>query len=768
MSQEDEQFPWVDPEVRITDNTGLVLAKDAYMRQMDVMWQWPNSLNPWHAGAINSFLSATALFDKGHALHPGQQGLTLYLGYDKTNRPRLLFSLKQVEYIQYYINALRLSNPSWVEYYSKRAELEQDGSEQALKELEQLEQPSYELGKGDWIPMPDMVLPAEWFIKIEEITIPSFFHLTKVTKQLDKDTKIAERHERNELPLPEFDPKRFEPILALPVPIVTEEEERKKEEQRIAQKAKAKQARRERMEYARQVKLAALRGEALPAAPNPATPTPAPEKAKTAQPAKPRADDSRNPAWLKAAEEAASKVLQDYGFASNSEADDNDSEDGETRNNSIDSGEEGEGDEPQEELTDDQLAERYHFVASQALIIAAEGGLRNALAEVEAEVTPENEQPKEVGRGSFVALAVTRWDQDPKVVLEVGWSSMYWQEVIEPGAQKDAKAKPVLEEVRDQGHYIIEDHRLDKKNTAYPDYRENYLFGDSIQIPKTKLKTTIRNKLIEVNTRGGKGSLYVIVHAPKGVDFDFEDIGPSFSTERGDFGDLRPDTGSLPPYMDASKCGVPFMINTAALFGGIERAPTTRPPAGYAPVITSTSIDESVVPINDVKGLGRTRKSLQHVAMLLFGDDENRRPQFCGNAGNDAFYTLQIFLALMTGNTLDKFREIYEADPIQPDFFSSMHDPTAAEEPLEFSVPGPTRDKVPDSESWENEEMEAQSIEEWIADQEKGPQIILDPNHVEEEDMRGVTFFWEDDEGNEVDVGWGEDLQDVEDTERED
>ncbi|ODN75311.1 hypothetical protein L202_06492 [Cryptococcus amylolentus CBS 6039] len=755
MAQDSEQVPWVDPDLRITDSAGLVLAKHAYMRQMDVMWQWPNSLNPWHAGAVNSFLSNTALFDKGHPLHPGQDGLTLYLGYDKTNRPRLLFTLKQVEYIQYCINALRLSNPSWVEYYSKRAELEQDGSEKAMQELEELEEPSYELGQDDWVPIPDMVLPAEWFIKVEEITIPSFFHLTKVTKQLDKDAKIAERHERNGLPLPDFDPKRFEPILALDVPPTTEEEEIKKKEQRAVQKEQEKQARRERMERDRLAKQGTPAGDATPEAP-----PSAPEEAKAganskakAGDVKPNEDDSQNPAWIKAAEEAATKVLQDFGFASNTKSDDG-SDDGASRDDSLDSGDEGEDDEPQKTLTDDQLAERYHFVASQALIIAAEGGLRNALAEVEAEVTPENEPPKEVGRSSFLALAVTRWDQDSKVVLEVGWSAMYWQEVIQPGSQRDGNAKPVFEEIRDQGHYIVEDHRLNKKNTTYPDYRENYLFGESLQVPKAKLKSTIRNKIVEVNTKGGKGSLYVLVHARKGVDFDFKDIGPSFSTERGDFGDLRPDTGGLPPYMDATKCGVPFMINTAALFGGIERATPTRPPAGYTPVINSTSIDESITPIDDIKGLGRTEKSLQHVAMLLFGDYESRKPQFCGNAGNDAFYTLQVFVALMTGNTLDKFREAYEANPVQPDFFSSMHDPTAAEEPLEFIIPGPTRDQVRDSEKWENDEVEGQSIEEWIANQEKGLQVIMDPNHVEEEEMRGVSFFCEDDEGNEVAVGW--------------
>lgn len=92
------------------------------------------------------------------------------VGYDKTNRPRLLFSLKQVEYIQYYINAMRLSTPSWVEYYQRRAELIADGGQESLAELEEMEEPSYEDGRDDWIPIPDMVLPAELFIKIVCLT----------------------------------------------------------------------------------------------------------------------------------------------------------------------------------------------------------------------------------------------------------------------------------------------------------------------------------------------------------------------------------------------------------------------------------------------------------------------------------------------------------------------------------------------------------------------------------------------------------------------
>lgn len=47
----DKVFP--DTTMRVESKEGLSLVKDAYMRQMDVMYQWPNSLNPWQ---VNLFV----------------------------------------------------------------------------------------------------------------------------------------------------------------------------------------------------------------------------------------------------------------------------------------------------------------------------------------------------------------------------------------------------------------------------------------------------------------------------------------------------------------------------------------------------------------------------------------------------------------------------------------------------------------------------------------------------------------------------------------
>lgn len=40
-----------------------------------------------------------------------------------------------------------------------------------------------------------------------------------------------------------------------------------------------------------------------------------------------------------------------------------------------------------------------------------------------------------------------------------------------------------------------------------------------------------------------------------------------------------------------------------------------------------------------------TKKTLEEVAWIMFGQDKDRAPTFCGNAGNDAF-VLQILSPL--------------------------------------------------------------------------------------------------------------------------
>ena len=99
--------------------------------------------------------------------------------------------------------------------------------------------------------------------------------------------------------------------------------------------------------------------------------------------------------------------------------------------------------------------------------------------------------------------------------------------------------------------------------------------------------------------------------------------------------ELRPDGWEFPSYASEDGIGKVFVIvslhlvvhrrqeradiqDTARLFGAIENDTSTLP------------------------ALNKTRKSLEEVAMIMFGDIEDQAPKGCGNAGNDAAVSLLI------------------------------------------------------------------------------------------------------------------------------
>ncbi|OXH34546.1 hypothetical protein J008_02576 [Cryptococcus neoformans] len=710
-------FP--DTTMRVESKEGLSLVKDAYMRQMDVMYQWPNSLNPWQAGAIKSIFSNTALYDPRHPLHPGKEGITLYLGYDKTNRPRLLFSLKQVEYIQYYINAMRLSTPSWVEYYQRRAELIADGSQESLAELEEMGEPNYEDGKDDWVPIPDMVLPAELFIKIEEIYVQSHFHLGKINKQLEKDSKIAERHERNGMALPVFDSKRFDDILSLPIPDPNANPEQEKE------KEKNKQIQDEKDQEKMAMKVRAQKEQ---------------EEKRRQEDADWREQEERvrkhREEMEREAIERERRVEREEngtGETLDKAAEFVDSEINDSSVNFVDE------DERQDH---EKISARYHNACQRALIIAMYGGWKyfdseengpqqeedvDGVMEEEEKKVNKLEKPSHLGRTVFVALSVTRWEKDPKVVLEVGWSAIYWQEDKWYGPPDALHTKPEFEEMRDYGHIIVQDHILDKYNgETRPDYRDKYCYGDSIPIPKNELKQTLKAKLQDIWKKGGKGPIFIVTHTPKGEEHDFCDVGLDITTADPD---LHPDTQEILPDEDPNASNAVYMVNTATLFGAIEGVESS-----YLPPSPSNPHPLVIA--------GRSEKSLQHAALIVFGNsDERRKPTFVGNAGNDAFYTLQLLLAILFGSTLDELKAAYEEDNINPDFFKASADPTRPdkieEDKMELVRAAPSR--PPGLEGYIEVDRE-----DMLPDDERI--IYDDPDWVEEEDVIGVHY--EDDEGN--------------------
>ncbi|KAI5454149.1 hypothetical protein NCC49_004215 [Naganishia albida] len=84
---------------------------EAWVRLSDVMWEWFKPLNPWQINAVKTLVSVDALADPSHPLRI-QGSLELFIGIYPGGKPRLLMSLRQLEYIQYYIKAMKLIQPS--------------------------------------------------------------------------------------------------------------------------------------------------------------------------------------------------------------------------------------------------------------------------------------------------------------------------------------------------------------------------------------------------------------------------------------------------------------------------------------------------------------------------------------------------------------------------------------------------------------------------------------------------------------------------------
>lgn len=90
--------------------------------------------------------------------------------------------------------------------------------------------------------------------------------------------------------------------------------------------------------------------------------------------------------------------------------------------------------------------EAYVFHAQQAAILAAAGGLAQALFDKN---SPEavDDVPPEIGRSLFLALDLTTWEDDPSVVLEAGWSATWWQ-------REESAGGGGMEMMHDEGHFV--------------------------------------------------------------------------------------------------------------------------------------------------------------------------------------------------------------------------------------------------------------------------------------------------------------------------
>ncbi|KAF5390616.1 hypothetical protein D9757_002705 [Collybiopsis confluens] len=83
-----------------------------YYRYTDIWFKWPEQkdVGPEAAEAIKAVLAHDALCSNENPLHiDGVDGAQLFIGTLKSGENRILFSSKQVEYIRYWVHAMRLT-----------------------------------------------------------------------------------------------------------------------------------------------------------------------------------------------------------------------------------------------------------------------------------------------------------------------------------------------------------------------------------------------------------------------------------------------------------------------------------------------------------------------------------------------------------------------------------------------------------------------------------------------------------------------------------
>ncbi|WVF70147.1 hypothetical protein IAT40_004935 [Kwoniella sp. CBS 6097] len=606
------------------EKDGFRLVEDAYFRYADVMFAWTKYLEPNHARAVAPLIYTRALTTPEHPLFDAESGgLKLHIGCDEMGRPHLLFHLKQLEYLQYYIHELHLTSPVWVDYYNRRGELLELGKEEEAKGLQMPARPKED--ENDWVPLPDSVIQADYFESIEPIVCDTSFFLAKVSKQIQKDGKKAESNKRLGYPPPTFSSTRFEAMREnlTPGPGLRKGPEKQGQPGR------------------RRKEDDSINGTGWGGFPLSSNAGSTENKEfEVIKPSEPLASDTASAATIRGTEQTK-----------------------QTEQNTAVEPSSPSSSQPATPLPSELAGDygmRYDFHCQQAFLLAVSGGLAETFPGLSKSSPDENgnieaeddEVLPEVGRSLFISLCVTRWERDPKVILEVGWSAIWWQKRLE---DEMVEGEPPFEEMRDFGHLIISDHLLSKRNgEKKPDYRDDYLFGDSLPLEQDKLRVGIQRKLKELVKKAGEGPIYIVTHTPAGQEIELKDIGLDVSSWHVD---LQPDGWDVPPYMSSAGCGSVFVINTATLFGSIEQAPVDTAPTGM------------------VQAVGRTKKSLQHTALLMFGKDSGRKPEKCGNAGNDAFYTLEIFLAIMAGPPLPELRAEYEHSQLPRSQQSSIKTP---------------------------------------------------------------------------------------------
>ena len=101
----------------------------------------------------------------------------------------------------------------------------------------------------------------------------------------------------------------------------------------------------------------------------------------------------------------------------------------------------------------------YVDLGQQAVAVAANGGVWQIGQRASRPPTGTDQDQAEhpvnpvilrIGRGLFISLHVVTWEEDPSIVLEVGWAAVWWQKKL----GEVAEAENEFEETSDRGHYM--------------------------------------------------------------------------------------------------------------------------------------------------------------------------------------------------------------------------------------------------------------------------------------------------------------------------
>ncbi|RXK42126.1 hypothetical protein M231_00483 [Tremella mesenterica] len=730
---------------------GLEHVKDGFYRYPDILFAWHKALNPWHANAVKALVNNVALVHTDHPLRlPDNKGIGLSFGTEKDGKRRLYFSQAQIEYLQYYIHETCLTKPDKLlqvlkDQASQRETAVPGTPTSQTSSTMEVEHPTLSSKRlhnidltdvgivSEWVPLPDCLCLSEDVTDVQEVVFDDAAVLKKQTNLLSK----LNRHIKRERYINDL-PTEVDKSLA-----------RIKFDQEIERSNQANLEVQERIRLAKEV-----------ASEDNNTPGPGlwrgPRRERT-QRSRPE-DDKVLLEQMQAEEVDQGKVTEETAQAYAEQVLGVLQEQKSSISSSVDTSEDDNF--PRQNLppvVPDSTPEfvfemtesppvHYHH-AQQAFILASHGGLAAIIANPEIPSSRDGSNsetstpvevttPSEVGRSLFVALDLIKWEEDDKTVLEVGYSASWWQENLE-GTATDANAK--FEESRESGHFIVQDHRLTKKNQGWlSDYRDKFAFGHSLPVAEKDLAITINQKIIDLSQKAGRGHTYVLVNSSESDPMDLASLGLSVNKWWQSF---KPRGNFYPSYMSPEGSDKTSFIDLAVLFAMLEWD-------------QSAEADSAT----KWKGPMKTEKSLEEMVDGVFGIDEDR---YLGNAGNDSVYKLETFLALITTTDLSPLRQQVQqaskAFKSEEEKFRLLQ--AAAQGLVELVPTSPHLNDQLSSEPTEEESVPDGEVQGWNQDVEKGEE----ENHLEDSKDEHVDRMSEF-EDEKVKNGLAEEMQEKQGT----